>query len=344
MKKNLKDLTIEELKQFCLGEGLQPYRAQQIFRWLWKRDSRHIADITTISKSQRSLLEEKATIGLLETMSIRRSKDRAVKFLFGLEDKQAVEAVYIPTKKRKTVCVSTQVGCGLKCAMCITGKSGFKRNLHAWEIADQVRRVESYAQQHISNVVLMGMGEPLLNYENVIKAIRIINDDLGMNIGARKITVSTAGMVPGIIKLAREPLQVKLAVSLNAAEDEKRDRIMPINRKYNLKRLMHALEEYYGEKGKRVTFEYVIIRDFNDSLRDAKLLAAITRGIPCKINIIPCNPVDGSAFRAPSSSRIARFIEYLYPIAQSVTLRESRGGDIGGACGQLSSAVAGEKR
>lgn len=335
MKQNLRDLTIEELKQFCVGEGLQPYRAQQIFRWIWKRDCSDLSRITTISKDQRSRLGKVVSIRSLEQLAVLKSRDRTLKFLFGLDDRNAVETVYIPTKQRKTVCVSTQVGCALKCAICMTGKSGFRRNLFAWEIADQVRSVASYVDGTISNVVMMGMGEPLLNYANVMKAIRILNADLGMNIGARKITVSTAGVIPGIIKLAREPLQVKLAVSLNAADDEKREKLMPLNKKYNLARLMSALEEYYAEKGKRVTFEYVIIKDFNDSLKDAKALATLTKAIPCKINIIPYNPIDGGSYRPPSPMRIKKFIEFLYPIAQSVTLRESRGRDIGGACGQL---------
>jgi 23S rRNA (adenine2503-C2)-methyltransferase len=337
MKKNLKDLTIEELKQFCVGEGFESYRADQMFRWIWKKGKNSFSDITTISKKQRELLEEKAAIPTLKCLEVVQAKDRASKFVFGLHDKHIIESVYIPTRKRKTVCVSTQVGCSLKCAICMTGRSGYKRNLHAWEIADQVRKVESYVEERISNIVLMGMGEPLLNYENVLKAIRIMNEDLGMNIGARKITVSTAGIIPGIMKLSREPLQVKLAVSLNAADDEKRESIMPISKKYNLKRLFDALDEYYTEKGKRITFEYVIIKGFNDSLKDARMLAKLTERIPCKINIIPFNPIDDSDFRAPDSGKINRFIEYLYPIAQSVTLRESRGGAINGACGQLRS-------
>lgn len=337
MKKNLKDLTIEELKQFCIGEGLEAYRAGQIFRWIWKKDCTAFAEVTTISKANRMLLQQKAVIRTLKQLKVQTSKDRSVKFLFGLSDGNSIETMYIPTRKRKTVCVSTQVGCALKCAICNTGKSGFRRNLYAWEIADQVRRVESYIGKSISNVVLMGMGEPMLNYENTLRAIRILNDDLGMNIGARKITVSTAGIIPGIKKLAKEPLQVKLAVSLNAADEEKRDVLMPINRKYNLRKLFDALDYYYTVKGKRITFEYVIIKGINDSHKDAKALAELTKGIQCKINIIPCNRVEGEKYSAPSRRRVERFIEFLYPVAQSVTLRESRGTDISGACGQLRS-------
>ncbi len=344
MKKNLKDLTIEELKQFCLGKGLEPYRAQQIFRWIWKKGSNRIADITTISRIQRTLLDEYASIETLRELKVQRSKDRSVKFLFGLPDAHSVETMYIPTKKRKTVCVSTQVGCALKCAICNTGKSGFKRNLGAWEIADQVRKVESYTGKRITNVVLMGMGEPLLNYENTLRAVRMLNDDMGMNIGARKITVSTAGIIPGIHALAKETIQVKLAVSLNAATDAKRDSLMPINKKYNLRKLMDALDQYYTHKGKRITFEYVIIKGINDSFSDAKALAEITKRVPCKINVIPCNPVPGTRFFPPDSNRVKRFIEFLYPIAPSVTLRESRGRDISGACGQLRSRNAGKSK
>jgi 23S rRNA (adenine2503-C2)-methyltransferase len=335
MKENLKDLTLEELKQYCAGEGLEPYRADQIFCWVWKKGKNSFSSITTISKQQRVLLEEKASLPSLKLLQVIKSKDKAVKFIFGLNDGNSIESVYIPTKKRKTVCISTQVGCALQCSICMTGKAGFKRNLRAWEIVDQVRMVQSHVNERISNVVLMGMGEPLLNYENVIKALHIMNDDHGMNIGARKITLSTAGVIPGILKLSREPLQVKLAVSLNAANDVKRELLMPINKKYNLARLFNALQEYYAEKGKRVTFEYVIIDGVNDSLKDARELGELTRTIPCKINIIPYNQIERAGFKPPEEARIRRFIEYLYPIAQSVTLRESRGRDIGGACGQL---------
>ncbi|MCK4234622.1 23S rRNA (adenine(2503)-C(2))-methyltransferase RlmN [candidate division WOR-3 bacterium] len=335
MKTNLKNLTLEELKQFCAGEGLQSYRSQQIFRWIWKKDKNRFLDITTLSKKDREVLEEKAELPQLEIIKILKSRDRTKKFLFRLTDGETMESVYIPTKKRKTVCVSTQVGCTLNCSFCMTGRTGYIRNLSSWEIVDQVRRVESIIDERISNIVLMGMGEPLLNYENVLKAIKIINSELGMNIGARKITISTAGIVPGILKLAKEPLQIKLAISLNAATDAKREKLMPINKKYNLRKLFDALDDYYSIKRKRITFEYVLIKGFNDSLIDAKNLAEITEDIPCKINIIPFNSIKNSKFKRPSPIIVKKFIDYLYPIAQAVTLRESRGSDIEGACGQL---------
>lgn len=335
MKTNLKNLTIEELKRFCTGEGMQSYRALQIFRWIWKKDKSSFFDISTISRKRREMLEEKAELPQLHKLEVLTSTDRTIKFLFGLPDGEVVESVYIPTKKRKTVCISTQIGCPLNCTFCMTGRTGFIRNLSPWEIADQVRRVESIIGVRITNVVLMGMGEPLLNYENVLKAIKILNSDTGMNIGARKITLSTAGIVPGIQKLALEPLQIKLAISLNAATDEKREKLMPINKKYNLRRLFDGLDYYVSMKKKRITFEYVLIKGFNDFLKDAKELAAITEGIPCKINIIPFNSIDNKVFKRPNSKMIKKFVDFLYPIAQAVTLRESRGTDIEAACGQL---------
>jgi len=323
--------------QWCAGKEMEPYRAQQIFRWVWKKDKAHFKDITTLSKSLREKLSRECELPLLKKVKVLSSKDGTKKFLFALPDNESIESVYIPTKKRKTVCISTQVGCPLNCSFCMTGKSGFKRNLDVWEIVDQVRRLESEIGERLTNVVLMGMGEPLLNYKNVTKAIEILNSDMGMNIGARKITVSTSGIVPGIKNLAEYPLQVKLAVSLNAATDRKRDALMPINKKYNLTKLMQALEYYYEMKKKRITFEYVLIKGINDSIYDAKALAQLTKNIPCKINIIPFNPIDGVSYKRPGEKTIKRFIDYLYPIAQAVTLRESRGNDINGACGQLRS-------
>jgi len=344
MKTNLKNLTLEELKQFCIGKGIKPYRGQQIFHWVWQKNKTSFSKITTISKKMGEKLEEECEILNIQILKVLTSKDKTKKFLFGLPDGKTIESVYIPTKKRKTVCISTQVGCPLKCKFCATGVGGFIRNLSPWEIADQVRRVETIVGKRLTNVVLMGMGEPLLNYKNVLKAVEILNCDMGMNIGARKITLSTAGIVPGIRKLAKNPFQMKLAVSLNAATDTKRAQLMPINRKYNLRRLFDALDYYYEMKNKRITFEYILIKDTNDSIKDAKNLADLTRRIPCKINIIPFNPIKNSSFKRPVPKTIKRFINFLYPIAQAVTLRESRGTDIDGACGQLQSRIGKMKR
>jgi 23S rRNA (adenine2503-C2)-methyltransferase len=335
MKVNIKDMTIGELKHFCTGRSLKEYRAKQLFRWCWKKDASSFNDITTISKKQRKELEEIAELPRLQKEKVLKSKDGTRKYLFKLRDGEYIESVFIPAGKRKTVCISIQVGCPLNCSFCMTGKSGFKRNLSTWEICDQVRRIETDVKKRVTNVVLMGMGEPLLNYENVMNAIEILNSDIGMNIGARKITLSTAGIVPGIRKLAEEPIQVKLAVSLNAPTDKKRDKIMPINKKYNIESLFNALKYYYEIKKRRITFEYVLIKNFNDTERDAKNLAEITESIPCKINIIPFNNIDSCEFKRPNMKTIKKFIGYLYPIAQAVTLRESRGGDVYGACGQL---------
>ncbi|TET18606.1 MAG: 23S rRNA (adenine(2503)-C(2))-methyltransferase RlmN [Candidatus Cloacimonadota bacterium] len=335
MKVNLKNMTIEELKQFCAGESMESYRALQLYRWIWKKDIDNFLDITTLSKKQREELESRIALPRLKVLEVLQARDKTLKFLFGLPDGNTIESVFIPTKRRKTICVSTQVGCSLRCSFCMTGKTGFTRDLSVWEIADQVRRVESIVEKRISNVVLMGIGEPLLNLKNVMKAIKILNCENGMNIGARKITISTAGIIPGIIALSQESIQVKLAVSLNAATDRKREILMPINRKYNLGRLFEALEDYYSLKGKRITFEYVLIKGFNDSISDAKRLASITENIPCKINIIPFNSIGPGKFKRPDPERIKKFINWLSPIAQAVSLRVSRGSAIGGACGQL---------
>ena len=252
-----------------------------------------------------------------------------------LLDGREVESVFIPDGKRRTVCVSSQVGCPLKCSFCATGKLGFVRNLEFWEILEQVRFVRDYTGERITNVVFMGMGEPMLNLENVFKAIDLLQENDAFKIGARKITVSTAGVVPGIYRLLEYKKQVKLAISLNSAIQEKREMIMPIAKRYPLSELRKAILDYYKIKRRWVTFEYILLPGFNDTDEDIRALEKFIRDIPCKINLIPYNSFEGAPFREPTDMEVERFLRKLYRLKATITLRKSKGRDIKGACGQL---------
>ncbi|MCX7785912.1 MAG: 23S rRNA (adenine(2503)-C(2))-methyltransferase RlmN [candidate division WOR-3 bacterium] len=332
---NLKQLTLTELKAMVNKIGWENYRAQQIFTWLWQKGITEINQMTNLSKQKREQLKKDYYISYLKVLDRKISIDGAQKFLLELEDSNKVESVFIPEGKRRTVCVSTQVGCPLQCSICYTGKIGFIRNLKFYEIADQVLQVQLLTKQRITNVVFMGMGEPFLNYEESIKAIELINSDYGLNIGARHITVSTAGIADRIYDFAEFPLQAKLAISLNATTDEIRNKIMPINKKYPLEKLFEAIRYYSAKKKKRVTFEYVLIKGVNDHSKDILRLQRLIDKIPCKINIIPFNPFPGSEYESPSIEQTKAFVEKLYPKLPCVTIRKSKGTDILAACGQL---------
>lgn len=292
--------------------------------------------MTDISKALRERLSKEAFIPIHKLIKKEKSSDGAVKFLFELLDGERIESVFIPEGDRRTVCVSTQVGCPLGCIFCRTSLVGFKRNLEWWEIVEQVRAVREEIKERITNVVFMGMGEPFLNYEHVLNALRMLNNvKYGLGIGARKLTVSTVGIVPEIKKFAEVKEQFKLAVSLNATTDEVRSYLMPINKRYPLYSLLDALRYYYEKKRKRITFEYVLIKGVNDKDEDAKRLGRIARSIPSKINLIPYNPCDELPFSPPDDNDIHRFYEILYPFNITVTIRWSKGRDIKAACGQL---------
>lgn len=343
-RRNIKQMTLEELEAFFLSLGVKSYRARQIWSWIYQKRVSDFASMTDLSKELRARLEDLASIGSLTINRLTTSrKDGAVKFLFRTEDGLEVESVLIPDARRTTVCISTQVGCSLRCRFCATGQMGLQRDLAGWEIVEQVLAAEDHlapgtegrGADRISNVVLMGMGEPLMNYEQTLRAVRVINDDHALRIGARKITISTAGIVPGIERLAVEGLQVKLAISLNAATDELRSWLMPINRRYPLSALMAAARDFAATTGKRITFEYVLIDRVNDSRTDARHLTELVRDIPCKVNLIPFNPHPATGFRPPPPPRIEDFRQHLLPRFPAVTIRASRGCDIGAACGQL---------
>ncbi len=337
-KTDLKGLSRQDLEAFVLNLGWQRYRSEQIFAWIYRRGVVDFDNMTDLTKDRRQQLARSARVSDLVLRRRAVSQiDGTEKYLLELEDGQHIESVLIKEGRRRTVCVSTQVGCGLRCAYCATGDLGLQRNLRAAEIVDQVlfARRQLPDGEDVTNVVLMGMGEPLRNYRSTITACRLMNDPDGLAIGARKITLSTAGVVPGMEKLAGEDLRLGLAVSLNATTNRTRSRLIPLNKKYPLEEVVRAAGRYARAIGRTVTFEYVLIDGINDTAEDARRLAGLIQGLPCKINLIAYNSIPGKPFRSPSEARVKQFMEWLYPRCPTVTLRESRGPDIQAACGQL---------
>jgi len=337
IKTDLRNLNLSELEDFVLKLGLQKYRGRQLFHWVYGKCADSFDVMTDLSKEIRELLSQKAYISKLIEIRKQVSSDGTEKFLFELEDGHRVESVLIPEEERLTLCISTQVGCGMGCAFCLTGKGGLARNLKTSEIVNQVLSVQKGlpAGKHLTNIVIMGMGEPLSNYNNVAKAIEILNNPLGPALGARRITLSTAGLVPGIEKLGESNLNINLAISLNASTDEQRNLVMPINKKYPLKKLIEACREFPLRKGRMLSFEYVLLDGVNNSPEDAGRVAKLLKGIRCKINLIPFNEFPGAPYKRPSGESVLRFQEILTEHNYSVFIRKSRGADILAACGQL---------
>lgn len=333
-------LNREELEEELVSAGFPAYRARQIYSWLYNRGVTDISAMSNIPNALRAHLLDRGLIVPVSVVGRRSSQvDETVKYLIGLRDGLKVESVLMPGAGKATICVSTQVGCALGCAFCATGKMGFARNLTAGEIVGQVLAVRAGSPHPASrerlNLVFMGMGEPLANCPALFNAIRILNDPNGVAVGARRMTVSTAGLPRGIRRLATLDIQVGLAVSLNAATDELRSKLMPINERYPIRHVINAAAAYAGSNGRRVTLEYVMLGGVNDKIRDAEALASVASELPCKINIIEYNKCPGSRFRPPTPGAVARFVEYLYDHAPAVTVRSSRGADIDAACGQL---------
>ena len=333
-KTNLKALSREALFHFAAEHGLPKYRVDQLIHWIYQKRAPDIHSITEFSKELRAKLSDVAYISSLGLSKKLTSSDGTEKFLFSLEDGETVESVLIPDKDRLTLCISSQVGCAMGCRFCLTGKLGLIRNLKAYEIADQVILVGGLAlPRKITNIVLMGMGEPLANLDEVAEALRRIIGFVG--IAKRRITLSTAGLVPKMALLAERGPEVNLAVSLNASTDQERDRIMPINKRYPLKLLIDACRRFPLGPRRRITFEYVLIEGLNDSAEDARRLAKLVKGIRCKINLIPLNPHAGSGLKRPSERAVVGFRNILAGLNLTVLVRESKGQDILAACGQL---------
>lgn len=333
-KINLKALSKQELESFIKELGLPPFRAKQILRWIYEKYANSIEDITELSKDLRENLSKKAYISNIELLDTQISKDGTKKFLFRLEDGETIESVLISDEDRLTLCISSQVGCAMGCKFCLTGKLGLKKNLKTYEIIDQIIFVSRLLMPaRLTNIVLMGMGEPLANFDNVVEALWRAVDLI--KISPKRITLSTAGIVPKILELSKKAPMVNLAISLNATTDETRNYIMPINKTYPIKMLLDACSKFPLPKGRRITFEYVMLKDINDTLEDAKRLVRLLKSIPSKINLIPFNPYSDSEFKRPDDERVLNFQKILLKGNITAIIRKSKGLDILAACGQL---------
>ncbi|MEM6316040.1 MAG: 23S rRNA (adenine(2503)-C(2))-methyltransferase RlmN [Bacteroidota bacterium] len=341
VKIDIRQLTKSDLLDWFLAEGEKKFRAKQVYEWLWQKGAHSFTEMTNLSKALREKLAEHFVINGIQTDKVQRSNDGTIKTRFQLHDGHLIESVLIPvpSERRFTVCVSSQVGCSLSCTFCATGKMKRLRNLEPGEIYDQVVLVNQQAlstfDHPLTNIVYMGMGEPLLAYKNVLKSVEHITSPEGLNMSPKRITVSTAGIAKMIKKLADDDVRFNLALSLHAADDLKRNEIMPINEQNNLAILMDSLR-YFNENTKnRISFEYIAFQNFNDSLEDAANLADLCRDFPVRINIIEYNPIDGAIFEKAAAHRIDDFARYLTNRGIMVTVRRSRGKDIDAACGQL---------
>jgi 23S rRNA (adenine2503-C2)-methyltransferase len=334
-RKDIKNLTFEELKAELAGMGEPAYRATQIFAWLYHRGAESFTAFTNLSKKFRDELAEAYVIAGPELHGVFQSRDRTRKYLFKLGDGNFIETVVIPSGARTTVCLSTQVGCKFSCPFCASGLGGFVRNLTTAEIVNQALFLKHHEGEPVTNLVFMGMGEPLDNFENLAKAIQIMNSAEGLGIAARRMTVSTCGIVPGIRRLQSLGLQVNLSVSLHAVTDEKRTWLVPVNKKYPLETVIKAGQDFMKGGGRKITLEYVLIRGVNDGLADADGLARIARRLRAKVNLIPYSPIRGLPYQVPAEEKIRLFLERLEETNVSVTLRHSKGSDIQAACGQL---------
>ena len=333
--KNIKGYSLEELKQELIALGEKPYRAEQIFIWLYQEKVKSFEEMTNLSLALREKLELNYTICNFQILKKQESSDGTKKYLFDVLDGNAIETVLMQYHHGKTICVSSQIGCKMGCKFCASTGIAFVRNLTAGEIIEQVLAVEQDIGEHISNIVFMGIGEPFDNYDNVMKAIRIINHPKGLNIGARHISVSTSGIVPRIFDFAEEELQCTLSISLHATSNEKRSAMMPVNQAYPLEELMEACRNYIAKTNKRISFEYALAKDNNDNLEDAKQLVHLLKGMLCHVNLIPINKIENGKFVKSSNENIIRFRDFLNEHGIVATIRRELGSDIDAACGQL---------
>ena len=334
-KINITGMTIEELEAFVEDIGEKSFRGRQLFNWIYVKKAAQFSEMTNLSKTLREKLQSRADIGCLQLLKKKTSDgSSSAKYIFRLHDGHVIESVYIAESGRRTLCLSCQVGCALKCAFCATGRLGLKRNLSAGEIIDQVLYIERDIGHEMTNIVFMGMGEPFKNYDHVIKAANLIKHPDGIGIGYSRIVISTAGIVPAIFRFADEGHRFKLAVSLHSAVNEDREKIMPISRKYSVEKLVEAVKYYIQKSGCRPTFEYVIMAGVNDRKQDADALRKLIRGLECKVNLIPYNPTV-SEFERPRAESVDQFARWLFPIQTPVSVRWSKGVDIDAACGQL---------
>ncbi len=340
---NIRDLSLEQIEALIVSQGKQKYRARQIMKWLYQTGATSFAQMTTLARAFRADMEERFIASEPALDRIQTSADGTRKVLFRLGDGLAVESVLIPGKNHWTACISTQAGCAMGCRFCLTGRQGLTRNLNPSEITGQMTMLRRHTPEglQIKNIVLMGMGEPLANYDHTLQAIRILTSDYGLGFSNRKITVSTCGLAPGIVQLGRD-ICVNLAISLNAPDDRRRSELMPVNRKYPLATLLAACRDYPMPGRRMLTFEYILMAGVNDSPEDARQVAELLRGIRCKLNLIAFNEFPGSPFRTPAPEAVSAFQQVLLDHHYTAILRASRGRDILAACGQLSGQAAAE--
>jgi len=336
-KQNILELDRNELIAWLNDQGIEPYRADQILKWIYLRQTDKFDRMTDIAKDIRPLLEDHFTIGRLQKEKVEISKDGSQKYLFKLEDGKRIESVLIPERDHYTLCISSQAGCAQDCRFCLTARGGFQRNLSKAEIVSQVRDIKHQVEDSmpLSNLVFMGMGEPLANYKNLVDAIEVITDSSsGLGFAGRRVTVSTAGLVSRLAALGRDT-KVNLAISLNATDNDTRNRLMPINRKFPIEKLLKACQRFPLPGGRRITFEYVLLKEVNDSVEDAHRLVKLLRPVKSKINLIPFNPYEGCQYQRPDEDAILRFQKILIDKNYTVMIRRSKGQDISAACGQL---------
>ena len=337
--KDIRTLSLDQLQEYFISLGEKPFRAKQVYDWLWSKNMHSIEEMTNLSKDLRDRISQEYMINPISVDQLQRSKDGTIKNGVKLHDGLLVESVLIPTETRTTACVSSQVGCSLNCEFCATARLKRMRNLEVAEIVDQValidRQSRLYFDRPLSNIVFMGMGEPMMNYKNVVESIKKITEPSGLGMSPRRITVSTSGIPKMIKMLADEEIRVNLALSLHAANDKKRNEIMPINEQNTLEALADALKYFYAKTKSPITFEYIVFDNFNDELEDAKELARFCKNVTCKVNIIEYNPISLASFVNADADKIEVFANYLKNQGIITNVRRSRGKDIDAACGQL---------
>ena len=333
--KNIKDFNLDELQEELVSIGEKKYRAEQIFKWIYVEKVKEFDEMTNLSLELREKLKANYTMCNYKILRKQESSDGTKKYLFDVLDSNAIETVLMQYHHGKTICVSSQIGCKMGCKFCASTGVQFVRSLTSGEIVEQILAVEQDTKDKISNVVFMGIGEPFDNYDNVMKAIKIINNQKGLNIGARHISVSTSGLVPKIYDFANEDLQCTLSISLHATNDEKRSSMMPVNKRYSIEELMEACRYYIDKTNKRISFEYALAKDNNDNLDDAKELVKLLKGMLCHVNLIPINKIENGSYIKSTNENIIKFRDYLNDNGIVATIRRELGSDIDAACGQL---------
>lgn len=333
--KNIKDYTLEELKEQFVQMGEKPFRAEQVFRWVFKENVTSFDEMTNLSLEFRKKLKENYSLSCFKILKKQVSKDGTIKYLFDVLDGNAIETVRMEYKHGITICVSSQIGCKMGCKFCASTGIAFVRSLSAGEIIEQILAVERDTKIRISNIVFMGIGEPLDNFDNVMKAIKIINDPKGLEIGARHISISTSGIVPKIYELADKNTQSTLSISLHSPTNENRSELMPVNRLYSIEELIKACKYYIQKTNRRISFEYALAKDNNDNLEDAQKLAKLLKGMNCHVNLIPINKIQNGKFIKSTNENIIKFRDYLNSKGIVATIRRELGSDIDAACGQL---------